>query len=109
MSSRLEKLRFIVDELQIALFLAEKAPDAATARMLARHVLVRASDFIDHARSLRRPLREAGYDTTIFHRLKETFATDFDEHYVMARHRFSAHVQDLPLEERIALWNDIEI
>ncbi|MNY36756.1 hypothetical protein D3C86_1712640 [compost metagenome] len=42
----------------------------------------RASDFIDHARSLRRPLREAGYDTTIFHRLKETFATDFDEHYL---------------------------
>lgn len=108
-SSRLEKLRFIVDELQIALFLARQAPDAATARMLARHVLVRAFDFIDHARTLRRPLREAGHNTATFHKLKETFADDFDAYFVKARHRFSAHVQDLPLEERLALWNDIEI
>ncbi len=43
LSLRLEKLLFIVDERKMAKLLADHAPDAATARMVARHVLVRAS------------------------------------------------------------------
>lgn len=106
---RLEKLRFIVDDLQIALHLANHAPDAGIARMLARHILIRAFDFIDHARGLRKPLAQAGFDVAEFHRTKEAYAAAFDEYFVRVRHRLGAHVQDLDFEERLALWNDIEV
>ncbi|WP_295183971.1 hypothetical protein [uncultured Brevundimonas sp.] len=105
---RLEKLRFIVDELQIALHLANHTPDAGTARMLARHVLLRAFDFIDHARALKKPLSQAGFPVAEFHRTKEAYAQAYDEYFVRARHKLGAHVQDLDFEERLALWNDIE-
>lgn len=104
---RVEKLLFIVDELQMTRLLADHAPDAATARMVARHILVRAKDFIDHARALKKPLQQAGHATADFHTAKEIYAGEFDCFLTM-RHRMSAHVQDLSLEDRITLWSNIE-
>jgi hypothetical protein len=106
---RLKKLRHIVEELQLALHLAHHAPDDFVARTLARHVIVRAADFIAHARELRKPLNLAGYDTGEYHRTKEIYADYFDEYFRSARDKLGAHTQDFDFGKRIELWNDVEI
>src|SRR5665213_213008 len=106
---RLQKLRHIIDELQLSLHLAQHAPDDFVARTLARHVIVRAADFIAHARELRKPLNLAGYDTGEYHRTKEIYADYFDEYFRSARDKLGAHIQDFDFGKRIELWNDVEI
>ncbi|MWV23059.1 hypothetical protein FVE89_13850 [Methylobacterium sp. 2A] len=106
---RTEKLRFIVEEMQIALHLATNLADPFYARTIARHILIRVENFIEHARGLRRPLRDAGYDTVAFHTAKEAYAAQFGEYFKDARHRLGAHVQDFDFGKRIELWNDIEV
>lgn len=105
---RLEKLRFVVLEMRLAMRLAQFAPTDADARMLTRHVLVRAVDFISHTRQMRKPLGKAGYDTGAFNDLKEYYATEFQEHFQKVRDRLSAHVQDIELSEGIELWNGVD-
>ena len=104
---RVEKLRFLVEEMELAFALSRAAPDAWEGRMLARHVLVRACDFIDHARALRKPLKAYG-SVKAYNELKETYAGWFEEYFATARDRLGAHVQDLDFGRRIELWNDIE-
>ncbi|AOE91970.1 hypothetical protein CJO93_22810 (plasmid) [Ralstonia solanacearum] len=107
--TRVEKLKFIVEEMHIAFCLAMHLTDPFIARTLARHILVRAENFIEHARGLRRPLNDAGYGTRDFHKTKEAYASAFDEYFKVARNRLGAHVQDFDFGKRIELWNDIEI
>jgi hypothetical protein len=109
LAARLEKLRFIVGELQLALHLARHAPDAFVARTLSRHVAVRAENFIAHARALRKPLNQARFDTRAFHKTKEVYAKFFDEYFHVVRHKLGAHGQDFDFGKRIELWNDIEV
>jgi hypothetical protein len=106
---RFEKLKFIVSELESALYLAQHAPDDFVARTLSRHVAVRAENFIAHARGLRTPLNRLGVDTRNFHKTKEVYAEYFEEYFHLVRHKLGAHVQDLDFGDRIELWNDIEI
>ncbi len=106
---RLEKLKFIVEEIQVAFHLTMHLSDPFIARTLARHILIRAENFIEHARGLRRPLNDAGYDTCNFHNAKEAYASAFEEYFKVARNRLGAHVQDFDFGKRIELWNDIEI
>jgi hypothetical protein len=106
---RLEKLRFLAMEMRLAMRLAHFAPTDADARMLARHVLVRAEDFVCHARQLRRPLRKAGFDTSTFHDLKEYYAEEFEAYFPKVRDRLSAHVQDLDFGERRAGPENLDI
>jgi hypothetical protein len=108
-AGRVEKLKFIAEEMQLASFLAEHVGDPDVARTLARHILIRAENFIAHARGLRRPLDDADYDAREFHRAKEAYATQFEEYFTVARHRLSAHIQDFDFGKRIELWNEIEI
>lgn len=105
---RLEKLRFLVMEMRLAMRLAQFAPTDADARMITRHVLIRAVDFISHARQLRKPLRQAGFDTAAFNSLKEYYAAEFTEYFQKVRDRLSAHVQDIELGEVIELWNGVD-
>jgi hypothetical protein len=106
---RVEKLRFLTEEMHLAFHLATHVPDPFSARTLARHILVRAENFNAHARGLRRPLNLAGHDTWEFHNKKEIYATNFEEYFKVARHRLGAHVQDFDFGKRIELWNDIEV
>jgi len=92
-------------EMRLAMRLAQFAPTDADARMITRHVLIRAADFISHARQLRKPLQQAGYDTGAFNDLKEYYAAEFKKYFQKVRDRLSAHVQDIELEEVIELWN----
>jgi hypothetical protein len=108
-SARLEKLKFIVEEIQLAFHLTMQLTDPFVSRTLARHILVRAENFIEHARGLRRPLNDAGHDTRDFHKTKEIYASTFEEYFKVSRHRLGAHVQDFDFGKRIELWNDIEI
>lgn len=108
-AERIAKLKFIVEEMQIAFHLAKHAPDDFVARTLARHILIRAKDFIEHARGLKRYLNSNALDTKRFNEAKETYAKYFDEYFQISRNRLSAHVQDLDFAKRIELWNDIEI
>jgi hypothetical protein len=107
--ARVEKLKFIAEEMQLAFYLTIHLTDPFVARMLARHILIRAENLIEHARGLRRPLNDAGYDTRGFHRTKEAYASAFEEYFKVSRHRLGAHVQDFDFGKRIELWNDIEI
>ncbi|MGP4806181.1 hypothetical protein ACSV5G_20650 [Agrobacterium cavarae] len=107
LSVRLDKLRFLAEELQLAFTLASNAPDAWSSRLLARHILIRAYDVIAHARQIRKLVRTFGSDQK-FHEAKESYASWFDEYFKTARHKLGAHVQDLDLGQRIELWNDIE-
>lgn len=108
-ATRVEKLKFLAEEMHVALRLAIHAPDSFNARTLARHILVRAENFIAHARGLRKPLNLAGYDTSDFHKTKEAYASTFDEYFQLSRDRLGAHVQDFDFGKRIELWNEIEI
>ena len=108
-STRLAKLKFIVEEMQLAFHLAKHVSDPFIARTLARHILIRAENFIEHARGLRKPLNSAGFDTSEFHRAKEVYAENFQEYFKTARDRLGAHVQDFDFGKRIDLWNDNEI
>jgi hypothetical protein len=85
---RVEKLRFLTEEMHLAFHLATHVPDPFSARTLARNILVRAENFIAHARGLRRPLNLAGHDTWEFHNKKEIYATNFEE-YLPGRGRSS--------------------
>ena len=105
---RLEKLRFLAMEMRLAHRLAQFAPTDADARMMARHALIRAKDFIGHARQLRKPLNAAGYDTRQFHELKEYFAQEFDAYFQTVRDKLVAHVQDQEFFDRIQQWNEID-
>ncbi|MEV3809730.1 hypothetical protein RI496_18720 [Aeromonas dhakensis] len=105
---RLEKLRFLVTEMRLALRLAQFAPTDADARMIARHILIRAVDFISHSRQLRKPLKQAGFNTVAFHDRKECYAAEFKESFQKVRDRLSAHVQDIKLGEVIELWNGVD-
>jgi hypothetical protein len=107
--TRLEKLKFIVEEMQLAFHLAMHLTDPFVARTLARHILIRAENFIEHARGLRKPLNAAGYDTRNFHKTKEAYASNFEEYFQVSRDRLGAHVQDFDFGKRIELWKDIEI
>ncbi|MDQ2077492.1 hypothetical protein [Marinimicrobium sp. ABcell2] len=109
LSTSLDKLRFIIEEMEIGLFLARHAPDDFIARCLARHVIIRTENLIEHLRRLRRPLRQAGYQDRQFNQHKEALANEFGVHQGTARHKFSAHVQDLELAHAIAVWNNIEV
>ncbi len=106
---QLEKLKYIVEELQLTLHLTTQLTDPFVARTLARHILVRSENFIVHARALRRPLRSNGYKIKSYHHTKEVYASSFEEYFKVSRHRLSAHVQDLDFGKRIDLWNDIEV
>ena len=108
MDTRLEKLRFLIAEMQIAFQLATFAPSDFEARVLVRHVIVRAESFIAHTRSLRKPLQQSGTKTKDFHQTKENYARLFDEYFHLVRDRLGAHVQDIDFTRRIDLWNDIE-
>ena len=105
---RLENLKFMVEEMQLGSYLATHLTVSSVARTLARHILIRAENFIEHARGLRKPLKDAGYDTRDFHKTKEAYASNFEEYFKIARHQLGAHVQDLDFGTRIELWNDIE-
>jgi hypothetical protein len=95
--------------MHVAFHLATHASDPFVARTLSRHILVRAENFIEHARGLRKPLKNAGYDTRNFHKKKEDYASVFVEYFKVSRDRLGAHVQDFDFGKRIELWNDIEI
>ena len=78
---RLEKLRFIVQEIELAAVIARAQPTDYFRRVLARRVLVRVRDLVAHARQIRRPARNAGYDPSRFRRLKEVYAKTFEEYF----------------------------
>jgi len=107
--TRVEKLKFIAEEMHVAFHLTRELTDPFIARTMARHILIRAENFIEHARGLRRPLTNAGYNTRDYHKAKEAYNSYFEEYFKIARHKLSAHVQDFDFGKRIELWNDIEI
>lgn len=108
LEQRFEKLRYLIQEMRLVLYLATYAPDSFTSRTLARHILVRAENFIAHARALRKPLNLAGFNTQSYHQTKEAYADAFEEYFQVARDRIGAHMQDLDFGRRIELWNEIE-
>jgi hypothetical protein len=59
--TRVEKLKSIVEEMQLAFHLAMHVTDPFVARTLARHILVRGENFIEHARGLRKLLNDTGH------------------------------------------------
>lgn len=109
MKDQIRKLRFIVQELELTLLMVTMAPDDFSKRSIARHILIRAMDFISHARLLRKPLRVAGHNVKVFNEQKETYAQSFGEYFQVSRDKISGHVQDIDFLERIEHWNQIEI
>lgn len=104
---RIEKLRFLVEDMELAFVLSRWAPGAWEGRLIARQVLIRAKDFIAHARALRTHLKTYG-PAGDFHSRKEAYAAWFDEYFATTRDRLGAHLQDLDFGRRIEIWNDIE-
>lgn len=106
-SARLEKLRYITDEMVIAANLAGSAANSDMARMLARHVGVRTADFIAHARQLRNCLPSSSASTK-FKNTVNAFADEFEENLELSRHKLGAHLQDMDFLERIDIWVAID-
>lgn len=105
--TRLEKLRFITDELWIAANLAGSATHSDMARMLARHVAVRTADFIAHARQLRNCLPSSAASTKVKNTLN-AFDAEFQENLALSRHKLGAHVQDIDFGQGIDIWLSID-
>ena len=105
---RLEKLRFILEEMELAHYLAKNASDDENARVLSRHVIIRAEDLIKHARGLRKPLLKVGYKLVDFNNAKEIYASEFESYFSVTRHKLGAHIQDFDFVKRVELWNDVE-
>ena len=103
---RSEKMRFLIAEMQLAFQLTKHAPDSFMARTLALHIIIRAKDFIEHARAVRKPLGLS--KTSDFHTAKEAYADTFVEYYGLARDKIGAHFQDLDFGKRIELWTAID-
>lgn len=74
---RLEKLRFFLEEMELAYYLAKNASDDQNARVLSRHIIVRAENLITYARSILKPLQQAGYRVKDFHSTKREFSQNF--------------------------------
>ena len=106
--ARLEKLRFIIAELNWSYALSQAAPTSWDARLMARHVLVRAQDFVAHSRQLRKLVRPYGAEQA-FNAKKETYAQWFDEYFGTVRDKLGAHVQDMDFGLRIDLWNGVDV
>jgi len=109
LATRLEKLRFLVEEMALQFHLTKQVPDPFIARTLALYIIIRIENFIEHARGLRKPLNNAGHNTTKFHNKKEAYVAKFEGHFKTARHKLGAHVQDYDFGQRLELWNEIEI
>ena len=107
--SQIDKLRFIVEEMQVAFHVANNIADSFSARTIARHILIRAENFIAISQRLRRPLREAGFETRALHASNKAYGDAFQEYFSVARHKLGAHVQDFDFGKRIELWNDIAV
>jgi len=103
---RSEKKRFLIAEMQLAFQLTNYAPDSFMARTLALHIVIRAKDFIEHARAIRKPL--AISKTSDYHIAKEAYADTFAEYYGIARDKIGAHIQDLDFSKRIEMWTAID-
>jgi hypothetical protein len=103
---RLEKMRFLLAEMQVAFQLTKHAPDSFTARTLALHIVMRAENFIDHARAIRKPLNLT--KSSDYHIAKEAYAETFAEYFRVARDKIGAHFQDLDFGKRIEIWNAID-
>ena len=108
-SSRVEKLGFIVDEMRLCVS-PHDAPDRPLRRAHARPPYShQGGEFHRAFAGLRRPLNDAGYETRDFHKAKEAYASAFEEYFRVSRNRLGAHVQDFDFGKRIELWNEIEI
>ncbi|ODU27522.1 hypothetical protein [Sphingopyxis sp. SCN 67-31] len=106
-SVRLDKLRFLVEELVLAAALASHATDSDMARMLSRHVAIRIPAFIEHARRLRNSLA-ASPASAKFKGTVNAFADAFSEYLALTRHKLGAHVQDIDFIERTDIWASID-
>lgn len=106
---RLEVLRFIAQDLELGLYLARHSRSEFIGRTLARHVLVRAENFIVHADQLRKPLNVAGKDTRDFVESKRIYREEFTQYFQVGRDKLAGHVQDLDFLTRIELWHDVEV
>ncbi len=95
-------------EMRLAMHMARFAPTDAESRMLTRHVLIRAVDFVSHARKLRKPLMRLGVNASHFREMNSYYAEVFNEYFQKVRDRLSAHVQDLEFSEGIDLWNSVD-
>lgn len=109
LNKSIEKLKYILEEMEVANYLASTASDDASARLFARHVIIRAENLIAHARRLKKPLKRAGYKVNKFHLTKEAYALEYESYFSNVRNKLGAHIQDFDFLERIEIWNEIEI
>jgi hypothetical protein len=100
---RLEKLRFIIAELQFGFAISQAAPTTWDARLAARHVLVRANDFIAHSRQLRKLVKLRRSDKA-FHKKREIYAAWFDEYIQTVRNWLTLNGTALTLCISAATW-----
>lgn len=105
---RLQKLRFLAQELELAYRMVVAQPSDHYRRVFSRRVLIRTQDFAAHLRALRKPARQAGYDLSSILLAKEAYAKAFEEYYREQRNRLCGHVQDVEWLHRLQLWIDIE-
>ena len=93
---QVEKALFVAQEMELALMLAERcATDFRARSCIARHVLVRAKDFIALTGALIEPMRDAGFAVEGLRSRRTVYMAAFDEYYSTSRTRLAAHVQDL--------------
>lgn len=104
-----EKLEFAAEEMFVALRLAAATCDDFNARAVARHVLVRARDFIALVYDLLGVLRRSGLDVEAERKRVGDFAAPFEEYFATTRTKLAAHVQNLEFAERLELWTDIDL
>lgn len=106
---KLEKILFLARELEFAFTLANRMPDDFHRRTVARHLIIRAKDFIALTRRFKTELAQQGFKVKKFHEEKETYARYFEEYFQKQRDRLGGHVQDIEFSDRLDLWNDIEV
>ena len=104
-----EKLVFCAREMHLAYRLAQAAPTDFVRRAVARHVVVRARDFIELAFDVLGGLKRQGVVVASERARVGAYRDAFDEYYDSTRTALSAHVQPLEYSHRLELWKELEI
>lgn len=103
-----ENILYCLRMMSLSDWLTQFISDDYQKRVLARHTLIYLDSFIALASQLKNKIKNTGANVnTVKHKLNQ-LRQDYEEFYSKVRDKLAAHRQDLPLVQRIELWNEID-
>lgn len=103
-----EKVLYCLRMMSLIDWLTQFISDDYNQRILARHILVYLDSFIELAPQLKNKIKKTGVNVNSAKQKLNQLRQDYEDFYSKIRDKLAAHRQDLPLVQRIELWNEID-